>query len=80
MDAWAWSTIEPWLADRVHLPVGPLFCVIDGLTRGRARSAGATRIELDHLALTAEVRRRLAPHQLRHAHALSCCTRGSRCR
>jgi site-specific recombinase XerD len=24
MDAWAWSAIEPWLADRVQLPVGPL--------------------------------------------------------
>ena len=33
MDAWAWSAIEPWLAERVKLPVGPLFCVIenDGL-------------------------------------------------
>ena len=30
MDAWAWSAIEPWLAERVKLPVGPLFCVIDG--------------------------------------------------
>ena len=50
MDAWAWSTIEPWLADRVQLPVGPLFCVIDGPTRGRAWSASAARIELHHLA------------------------------
>ena len=32
MDAWAWSAIEPWLADRVKLPIGPLFCVIDGPT------------------------------------------------
>jgi integrase len=39
MDAWAWSAIEPWLADRLKLPVGPLFCVIDGPTRGRAWSA-----------------------------------------
>src|SRR5208282_3193338 len=30
MDTWAWSAIEPWVADRVQLPVGPLFCVIDG--------------------------------------------------
>ena len=35
MDAWAWTAIEPWLADRLLLPVGPLFCVIDGPTRGR---------------------------------------------
>ena len=30
MDAWAWSAIEPWLADRAGLPIGPLFGVIDG--------------------------------------------------
>jgi site-specific recombinase XerD len=54
----------------VPLPVGPLFCVIDGPTRGRAWSASAVRIELHHLALKAGVRRRVAPHQLRHAHAV----------
>jgi site-specific recombinase XerD len=70
MDAWAWSAIEPWLADRVGLPVGPLFCVIDGPTRGRAWSDSAARVELRHLALSAGVRRRFAPHQLRHAHAV----------
>ena len=70
MDAWAWSAIGPRLADRVQLPVGPLFCVIDGPTRGRAWSASAVRIELHHLALKAGVRRRVAPHQLRHAHAV----------
>src|SRR5947209_6620212 len=43
MDAWAWAAIEPWLADRVQPPVGPLFCVIDGPTRGRAWSASAAR-------------------------------------
>jgi site-specific recombinase XerD len=69
MEAWAWSAIEPWLADRLHLPVGPLLCV-DGPTRGRAWSATAARVELRHLALNAGVRRRFAPHQLRHAHAV----------
>ena len=70
MDAWAWTAIEPSLADRLVLPVGPLFCVIDGPTRGRTWSASAARVELRHLALKAEVRRRLAPHQLRHAPAV----------
>ena len=51
------------------LPVGPLFCVIDGSTCGRAWSASAARVELRHLALQAGVSRRFAPHQLRHAHA-----------
>lgn len=36
LDPWAWADhLRPWLADRVEFPVGPLFCVIDGPTRGR---------------------------------------------
>jgi site-specific recombinase XerD len=62
MDAWAWWAIEPWLADRVALPVGALFCVIDGPARGRAWLASAARVELRQLALEAGVRRRFAPH------------------
>ena len=27
--------LRPWLAARLELPIGPLFCVIDGPTRGR---------------------------------------------
>jgi site-specific recombinase XerD len=70
MDAWAWSALEPWLADRAELPIGPLFCVIDGPTCGRGWSASAARIELRRVAHNAGVRRRFAPHQLRHAHAV----------
>jgi site-specific recombinase XerD len=70
MDAWGWSARAPWLADRVELPVGPLFCVICGPTRGRAWSASSARIELHDLAGRAGVRRRFAPHQLRHAHSV----------
>ena len=34
MDAWAWSDhLARWLAARVELSVGALFCVIDGPTR-----------------------------------------------
>ena len=70
MDAWAWSAIQPSAADRAELPVGALFCVIDGPTRGRAWSDSAAGVELRDLALKAGVRRRFAPHQLRHAHAV----------
>ncbi|MGZ6589521.1 MAG: tyrosine-type recombinase/integrase [Solirubrobacteraceae bacterium] len=70
MDAWAWSALEPWLADRARLPVGPLFCVIVGSTSGHGWSASAARLELNRVALEAGVRRRFAPHQLRHAHAV----------
>jgi site-specific recombinase XerD len=71
MDGWAWSDhLAPWLAVRVALPVGALFCVIDGPTRGRPWSATAARGELRCYAAPAGVRRRFAPHQLRHAHAV----------
>jgi site-specific recombinase XerD len=33
MDAWGWEQLRPWLGVRADLPVGPLFCVIDGPTR-----------------------------------------------
>jgi site-specific recombinase XerD len=70
MDAWAWSALQPWLAERANLPVGPLFCVIVGSTRGHAWSASAARLEIHRVAIDAGVRRRFAPHQLRHAHAV----------
>src|SRR5207302_9889156 len=66
MDAWGWAALEPWLTDRAKLPVGPLFCVIDGPTRGRAWSASAARVELRQLALKGGVRRRFAPYQGRN--------------
>lgn len=79
LDNWAWTDhLRPWLTDRVELPVGPLFCVIDGPTRGRAWSAAAVRYELRRHATEAGVRRRFAPHQLRHAHAVELATRASR--
>jgi integrase len=54
----------------VRLPIGPLFCILAGPTRGRGWSATAARGELRRLAGEAGVRRRFAPHQLRHAHAI----------
>ena len=66
----------PWLTARSELPVGPLFCIIDGPTRGRPWSAAAVRSELRRLAALAGVRRRFAPHQLRHAHALELAREG----
>jgi site-specific recombinase XerD len=70
MDPWGWSALQPWLAERSKLPVGPLLCVIVGPTGGHAWSASAARLELHRTAIAAGVRRRLAPHQLRHAHAV----------
>ena len=67
MDAWGWEQLRPWLTARAELPIGPLFCVIDGPTRGRGWSGSSVRFELHRLATHAGVRRRFAPHQLRHA-------------
>ncbi len=76
MDEWGSEQLNAWLAHRVMLPVGPLFCVIDGPTRGRAWTATAARAEMRHLASAAGVRRRFAPHQLRHAHAVELAREG----
>ena len=76
MDDWAWEQLAPWLQARVELPVGPLFCVVNGPTRGRPWSASAARSDLRHVARQAGVRRRFAPHQLRHAHAVEMAREG----
>jgi integrase len=45
MDAWGWEQLRPWLLARRDLPAGPLFCIIDGPTRGRplVKRRGARR-------------------------------------
>jgi site-specific recombinase XerD len=70
IDRWAWSHLEPWLELRSSLPVGRLFCVLRGPTRGRSCAPAGIRAQLHQTALAAGVRRRFAPHQLRHAHAV----------
>ena len=76
MDDWGWEHLSPWITSRLELPLGPLFCIIDGPTRGRPWSGAALRSELRRLAARAEVGRRFAPHQLRHAHALELAREG----
>jgi hypothetical protein len=70
MDDWGWQHLGRWTEHRIQLPIGPLFCILAGPTRGRGWSATAARVELRRLAAQAGVRRRFAPHQLRHAHAI----------
>jgi len=69
MDRWAWTQLEPWLQAR-QLPIGAFFCVIHEATAGRHWEASAARKQLHNAATAAGVRRRFAPHQLRHAHAV----------
>jgi site-specific recombinase XerD len=78
MDDWrlGLGQLRPWLNARAELPIGPLFCIIDGPTRGRPWSGAAVRTEFRRLAAEAGVRRRFAPHQLRHAHALELAREG----
>ena len=70
MDSWAWEQLEPWQALRVRFPAGSLFCVIHGPTAGRNWEPASVRRQLGRTAAAAGVRRRFAPHQLRHAHAI----------
>ena len=76
MDRWAWEQLDPWLRVRLSLPVGALLGVIDGPTQGRPWSPAAARATLRSLAVRAGVRRRFAPHQLRHAHAVEMAREG----
>jgi len=70
MDRWAWDQLTTYLEVRAALPVGALFCVLHGPTAGRRWEASAARRQLRRTAEAAGVRRRFAPHQLRHAHAI----------
>jgi site-specific recombinase XerD len=53
-----------------------LLCVLNGPTRGRQSSCAAARTELRRTAAHAGVRRRFAPHQLRHAHGVELAREG----
>jgi site-specific recombinase XerC len=55
IDDWAFEQLSPWLDVRVKLPVGPLFCVVTGATRGRPWAAAAARTELRRVASDAGV-------------------------
>ena len=76
LDTWGWDELRPWLELRPELPVGALLCVINGTTCGRHWSRAAARAELRRTAVTAGVRRRFAPHQLRRAHAVEMAREG----
>jgi site-specific recombinase XerD len=70
MDRWASERLGPWLQLRAAFPVGALFCVLRGRSRGHAWAPAGVCAQLHAAAARAGVRRRFAPHQLRHAHAV----------
>jgi integrase len=68
LDDWLWPVLEPWMGIRHELPPGPLLCVIEGRSKGIAPWCGSSvRDKMAQLAKAAGVRKRCAPHQLRHA-------------
>jgi site-specific recombinase XerD len=69
-DRWAWEQLDPWIETRHQFPIGAFLCVVRGPTAGRHWESSAARKQLHHAATAAGVRRRFAPHQLRHAHAV----------
>jgi site-specific recombinase XerD len=72
MDDWACEQLERWLAVRVELPVGPLFCVLAG-ARGRTlRPASSCGIPPRSPACGADSR----PISSRHAHAVEMAREG----
>jgi site-specific recombinase XerD len=76
MDGWGWEQLDPWLRVREQMPVGALFCIVHGPSRGRPWSPAAVRVQLRRAGADAGVRRRFAPHQLRHAHAVEMAREG----
>jgi site-specific recombinase XerD len=76
MDTWGWQQLRPWLATRLELPVGPLFCIAPEPRADAIGQTPAARADLRRTAARAGVRRRCAPHQLRHAHAVEMAREG----
>jgi site-specific recombinase XerD len=76
MDDWGWEQLRPWLEHRATLPIGSLFCVINPPRPGTPWASSAARTRFRELAAQAGVRRRFAPHQLRHAHAVEMAREG----
>ena len=75
-DEWGWEQLRPWLSQRERLPVGRLFCVIEGRpVDGRGHPARSAPICADSPSRPA-CARRFAPHQLRHAHAVEMAREG----
>jgi site-specific recombinase XerD len=75
VDGWGWEEPQPWLELRLQLPVRPLLYSNEP-TRGRHWSSAAARADLRGTAASAGIRRRFAPHRLRHAHAVELAREG----
>ena len=75
MDEWGWEHLEPWRQHRHDLAVGRSRASSTARP-GRRWSQTGARDELRRLASVAGVRRRFAPRQLRHPHAVEMAREG----
>ena len=76
MDVWGFEHVQPWLDARREMPDRPAV-LRHRRPQARARLVGRRRPRGAGLrAVRAGVRRRFAPHQLRHAHAIELAREG----
>jgi site-specific recombinase XerD len=79
MDRFGWDELEAWLREREQFARGPVFCVLEGPTAGTRQWAdNDVRLQLHKLAAKAGIRKRIAPHQFRHALAVDLVREGTR--
>jgi integrase len=70
MDEWGWTQLDLWLRIREALPIGQVFCVLNGPTAGHAMKDSDVRRQLREAGGRAGIRRHVHAHGLRHTHAV----------
>jgi integrase/recombinase XerD len=71
IDDWGWGELEAWMrVRREEIPPGAIIPILCGADAGRPMSDTDARRQLHELAARAGIRRRFAPHQLRHGFAV----------
>jgi integrase len=76
MDEWGWEQLQRWLNARLELPVERCSASSTARPEGDRGRAPPSAPSSAGSPLRAGVRRRFAPHQLRHAHALELAREG----
>ncbi len=75
MDQWGWELLRPCWPTACRSPSARCFAS-STVARGRPLTTTSVRQHLRRTAVKAGVRRRFAPHQLRHAHAVEMAREG----
>ena len=76
MDEWGWEQLRPWLARELRCRSGRCSASSTARPVGDRGAAPLCAASSAGSALAPGVRRRFAPHQLRHAHALELAREG----